>query len=113
MATTLPLDTSGSVVLNGAGNGTVTLAPRYGQRWDIVSTTVSTVSQASPLPQCTLSSAGGVLDATFTGNGDATDVPATLYGGQALQAAWTGGNPGDRATVRVQGTVTTGYRGGT
>jgi hypothetical protein len=111
------LDITGGVKLDGSGNGTVQVGPQSGQRWDVTSTTVSTGSQSSPLPQCSIYSgptAGPpwLLDATFTGNGDQTDTPSTIYNGQYVWAVWTGGNPGDGATVRVQGTVTNKYRAG-
>lgn len=114
---TWPLDVMGSVKLNGSGNGTVQLGPQSGQRWTVSSVTVSTVSQAAPIPQCAIyagPTAGPpwLLDATFTGNGDQTDTPATLYNGQYVWATWTAGNPGDSATVRVQGTVANRYRAG-
>ena len=114
----LLLDTSASVKLNGSGNGQISLGPASGQMWTVSYTTVSTVSQAAPLPQCNIStgSTSGpvtVLDATYTGNGDSTNAPATLYPGGVLWAVWTGGNPGDVATLRVQGQSVTNYRRGT
>lgn len=114
---TWPLDITGSVKLNGSGNGTVQLGPLSGQRWNVTSTTVSTVSQVAPLPQATVyagpsASASFVIDATFTGNGDSSDVPAVVYNGQYIWVTWAGGNANDTATARVQGMVTNRYRAG-
>lgn len=110
-----PLDTFATVQLDGSGNGRAALSPGPGQMWQVASITVSTVSQAAPIPQCTISTghAGGpvsVLDATFTGNGDQSDVPATVYPGSYLWAVWSAGNASDLATVRVQGQIVTQYR---
>ena len=67
------------------------------------------------MPQCTISTGNAngpvtALDATFTGNGDSTDVPATIYPGSYLWAVWTAGNPNDIATLRTQGQIVTRYR---
>ena len=111
----LPLDTFAVVTLDPTGSGQASVGPASGQMWQVSYTTVSTVSQNPPLPQCSIytGNAGGpvtLLDATFTGNGDSTDAPATLYPGSYLWAVWAAGNPGDQATVRVQGQSVTSYR---
>ena len=112
-----PLDTSVPVRLDGSGNGRASIGPQSGVMWQVAYTTVSTVSQAAPIPQCAISTGNAngpvtLLDATFTGNGDSTDTPAVIYPGSYLWAVWAGGNPGDIATVRVQGQAVTRYRRG-
>src|SRR5258707_14709354 len=114
---TLTLDTSVSVKLDGSGNGTVKAGPQSGQRWDITTVTVSTVSQVAPLPACNIYSgpqpqAPWLLDATFTGNGDSTGRQASLYPGNYVWAVWSAGNAADVATIRILGTYTTRYRSG-
>lgn len=112
---TYPLDANATVTLNGSGNGSASVGPSSAQMWTVSYTTVSTVSQAAPLPTCQIYTGNAnspitLLDSTFTGNGDSTDAPATLYPGFYVWAVWTGGNAGDVATVRVQGQSVTNYR---
>lgn len=109
------LDEPATVTLDGSGNGTAKVGPASGQMWQLASVTVSTISQTAPLPQCKMYAGpqpqpSWQIDATFTGNGDSTGRAATLYPGNYVWAVWTGGNPGDTATMRALGTVNTNYR---
>lgn len=114
--TQLILDTAQSVKLSGAGNGQVQLGPGSGQMWQVTAVSVSTASQAAPYPQCNIYAGPQpqppwFVDGTYTGNLDSTGraIPP-VYPGSYIWAVWSGGNPNDTATVRITGTIVTGYR---
>jgi hypothetical protein len=111
------LKTGGQVVLDGSGNGAVTLLPDNAwQHWAIERINVRT-NQAptkTPFPQCELflGTAAAPSDsqgATAAGHNDVFDPsggPITIGPADALTLIWTAGVPGSIATVVVTGTKT-------
>lgn len=94
-----------SVTLDASGAGSVTLAPR-GCDWRIDLTTVTT-STSTSTPVATLYtgsiSESNLLEATYDGSQDTSDTTHWVLAGEQLVCAWTGGDAGARATVRVSG----------
>ena len=114
---TVPLNESGSVRLDGSGNGTVRIGPdEPAARW---LPTVASVSALTAAPvvneaQC-LFYAGQApvqqyfVDGTFSGSsGDSSDrITGRVISRTQLPyiwAVWTGGDPGAQATLSVSGT---------
>jgi hypothetical protein len=108
----------GTVQLNASGAGTVTLRPDVGQYWVPTLVRVATRNSNSPKPYCavyqgslTLTQIGDTsafLDDTFSGNSDVSSIisgTVTQYG-EAITAIWSGGIPGDIATLTVSGVTT-------
>jgi hypothetical protein len=110
----VPLNTFGSVVLDGSGNGIVTLGPRIGQRWNVLTAAVS-IPNAVKIPQANIyiggsASPGNLVDGTFTGNLDSTSKTANYQIPQqeSIIAQWIGGDPGATATLSITGIMTYG-----
>jgi hypothetical protein len=103
----------GQVVLDGTGQGTVTLFPDTGsQRWEIERITIKTnqaVTQ-TPIPQCELfldsvpiSNSRG---ASYNGNNDTFDPdggPIRVGPADCITLQWTGGIPGTIASCQIEG----------
>jgi hypothetical protein len=110
MADTQPLNMGVTTILNGAGNGRLTLGPTFGpSTWHVQTISVRTSQPgAGDIPQCATyrgtEDANGYIDTTYDGSADATDVNFDLTQGTEIIAVWTGGNPGDVATLSVYGT---------
>lgn len=109
MSRTIPLSASANVVLNGSGEGQVTLGPALpGVIWHPSSGSV-TVSSANNVPIFAVY-LNAISLPTFrggseTGSNDTfTASDETLYPGQELIGVWVGGDPGATATFNVQGT---------
>lgn len=106
-----PLNEAASVALNGAGAGTVSMAPHsVSQIWRLSVAAVK-VSSAVLEPQCSIYIGSQPIDAffvdgTFTGSLDSTDSVANfpISRGQKIWAVWSGGDPGAIATLSVLGT---------
>jgi len=103
------------VKLNGSGAGTASLGPAgHGITWTLGTISVKT-AQAVPAGTCQASiyagddaSATNFLDGTFSGDtGDSTDAAAGMQIrlGKQVFAAWSGGVPGDIATLTLTGTM--------
>ncbi len=117
---TQPLNTSGSVTLNASGAGTVQLGPQAAEIWELssVGITVPSASLSQP-PQCNVYAGssptpGFFVDGTYNGqlNNSGKVHGTTIFPGQAVFAVFSGGTPGNTATLSVFGTRTRGYRGG-
>lgn len=110
MSRTVPLNVSGSVVLDGSGNGQVQLGPVVaGVSWQVTGEGV--LVQPASLTVVSLFKlylgavvAGNFLGGTYTGDNNSASIPAALYPGQVLTGVWTGGNPGATATLTLSGT---------
>lgn len=109
----LTLSTSASVVLDASGNGTVGIGPNLpGVSWGPSLNIAVSASTNSNEAQCNvyvglLPVPGSLVAATSTGStGDSTEYSGTVWPGQMVIAAWTGGDPGATATVSIQGTRT-------
>jgi hypothetical protein len=101
------LDMSAAVVLNAQGAGVVQLAPDGMTAWLVRQATVATTS--GPTDGSTVQ---GYRSGVFPhrqifqsnqGGGDVFDFAARLRPGDTLVAVWSGGNPGDTATLNVTG----------
>lgn len=112
MSQSVPLQVSGSVVLDGSGGGSVQLGPQIaGTSWQPtaagvlvapVSTTVVSnfkLYNGAAQPQ-------NFIGGTYTGDNNSAGLAVTLYPGQVLTGVWTGGNPGATATLTLSGTQT-------
>lgn len=103
------LDASGSVVLDGAGHGIVSLAPESFRTWTVTGINVATdqAPTSTPVPRCVvhLGAVGGQRVAqTWMGNqASAGGSPVVVQPSQPLVVEWIGGVPGSTATVWLYG----------
>ena len=119
-------DETASVILDGSGNGQVSITPgapskgggvgvgrNSGLTWDVTGVAVSVTTQVKE-SQCSVYLSYGILDAssasfqgqTATGStGDTDTLTATIRPGDWITAKWTGGDAGAVATMRILGTV--------
>jgi hypothetical protein len=106
---TYQLNTSGSVVLNAQGAGTVRLQNNKPfQKWKIDRLAVTTTTNTNePQVKVYLDSVseGNLLDGTYTGSNDSTDINTSLLTGQSLVVVWSGGDSGAVATASIYGTM--------
>jgi hypothetical protein len=106
----LPLNESASAVLDGSGNGRVTLGPgNASQQWAPTNAACSVTSNTSePIFVLYNGSASNAnrIGGTYTGSNDNTDISGvTLYPGSVFTGVWSGGDPGATATLSLQGAV--------
>lgn len=107
----IPLQESASVVLDGSGNGKVTIGPvNQFQVWNVTNEACTATSNVNE-PQFRLFlsnglSAGSFLGGSNQGSNDSASIDITLYPGMKLTGQWTGGDAGSTATLALQGTVT-------
>jgi hypothetical protein len=105
------LNTSARTTLDGTGSGRLELGPDSGPPyWNVTRLVVMTDRPGqAPVPQCSVfldfEDANGLLDSTYDGSRDSTDVDVDLTRGQHLIAVWEGGQAGDVATLSVTGWV--------
>lgn len=103
------LNTSRPTTLDANGNGRLELGPDSGPPyWNVTKIVVLTDRPGlAPVPQCSVyldsEDANGLLDSTYDGSKDSTEVDVDLQRGQHLIAVWTGGQAGDVATLSVTG----------
>lgn len=103
------LNTSARVTLGPDGSGRLELGPGSGPPyWNVTKMVVLTDRPGeAPVPQCSVyldsEDANGLLDSTYDGSKDATEVDIDVQRGQHLIAVWTGGQAGDTATLSVSG----------
>jgi hypothetical protein len=107
------LNTSGQVTLNASGNGQVVFkTSNANQSWLVTGVAVNTLNTNAPVPVVgiylnTPSSMGNSQGATWSGN-RATASTSTIVGPcDQLFITWTGGTPGDQATVSLTGQTST------
>lgn len=111
--TTQPLNKGVDIKLDASGNGTARIGPSFGPSvWHVISTQVRTSQPGKGnIPQCALyrgtQDTAGYLDTSYDGSADSCDIPYDLIQGSQAIAVWTGGNPGDIATLSVIGTTDT------
>jgi len=112
---TLSLTASANVVLDGSGNGIIQLGPAYaGETWYPASTSIScTGSQPAGVATCFIYTGAYIAPGTFTDStynilGAASSLIAgqQLHPGQYVWAVFTGGTPGQTASLAVAGTRT-------
>jgi hypothetical protein len=110
MAESQPLNLGTDVQLDGSGNGRAHLGPTYGPpTWHVQTISVRTSQPGQgKIPQCALyrgtEDSNGYIDLTYDGSADSTDVNFDITQGVEIIAVWTGGNPGNVATLSVYGT---------
>lgn len=114
-----PLNTGDSKVLDGSGNGIISLGPAVGQTWQlsVASIFVAPVPPATAsvkIPNCYIYIGGSAepinqVDATFVGNQNSTSRVSgyLIKKGAKVFAKWTGGDPGAIATLSIFGTEIT------
>lgn len=109
MATTKPLNSSGTVTLDASGSGLVDIQVPTLQTWSVSRLGVLTSSNVSePTAKVYVDSEGpgNFLSGTYTGSNDSSDEVQTLMPGQRILCRWTGGDPGAQATLSIFGMVT-------
>lgn len=104
------LSKSGTVTLDGSGNGTIDFSVDHAwQRWEIDSINVKTSQASTQTPYPTAEVFAGPIAAAFsegaswTGNQDTFSGRVDLDAGTDLHIVWTGGVPGSIATARLHG----------
>jgi hypothetical protein len=111
MPSTVPLNESGQVTLDGSGNGFVALGPLYtAQTW--VPTQLNVNANVAPLIEPTFKYYRGTagpsnyLGGTYTGSNDSTDISGiTINPGEKIYGVWSGGSPGTLMAMTLQGTI--------
>lgn len=114
MSRTASLTASATVTLDGNGNGTAEVGPAVpGEVWFPGSTGI-TCTGAIPVtgtPTVFIYAGDGVSPATFidstynvTSAASSLITGKTIYPGQQVFAVWSGGPPGQQATLAVKGT---------
>jgi hypothetical protein len=114
MSRTLTFTRTASVTLDSNGNGTVSLGPSVpGEVWLPDSCSISATGSipVTGTPVLFLYagegvSAGSFVDSTYNVTGASSSMISgkTLYPGQQVFAVWSGGPPGQVATLVVKGT---------
>ncbi len=103
------LNTSARVTLDASGDGRLELGPDQGPPyWNVTKLVVMTDRPGlAPVPQASVyldaEDSNGLVDSTYDGSKDSTDVDIDLQRGQHLIAVWSGGQAGDTATLSVTG----------
>ena len=116
MTTTCPVWPSQTqVTLNGSGAGTARLGPTgHGVVWTLGNISVKTVQAVSTgVCECNTyvgddASQTNFVQGTFSGDtGDSTDAASGVQVrlGKYVWAVWSGGVPGDIATLTITGTM--------
>jgi membrane peptidoglycan carboxypeptidase len=106
-----PLNEIAQVVLDGSGNGTVTMGPTNAFQCWKPSNAACAVSTNVKEPTFTLYSGRAGSNAnryggTYTGSNDNTDISGmVLYPGSVVTGVWTGGDVGGLATLTLSGDV--------
>jgi hypothetical protein len=110
MTRKLALDTSGTVALDGSGNGTVKLGPSFPREKWLLNTASIQTSAPNTFPLCSIyvgpqPTAAYIVDTSYLGSGDSTGRVAgyPVSVGNYVWAVWSGGTPGAQATLRVFG----------
>lgn len=100
----------GQAVVSGSGAATVRIGPQaLGTRWypdkvDLTTSTGVNDSSTVTLYAGTVALANLIGGTSYLGGGDTIGISGMyLDPGDLLIAMWTGGNPGDNATMRVTG----------
>jgi hypothetical protein len=121
-----PITDYAVVTLDGSGNGTARISPgqvapgggvgmgrNSGYSWDISGVNSSVATNAKEATATTYVSQGimstgtnDIVGQTQTGStGDTCTVSQNLRPGDWITTAWTGGDPGSTATMKIIGTV--------
>jgi len=103
------------VTLDDNGNGTAQIGPqRVREHWQVTGVGVSVATDVSQA-NCSVYIGSGPIPSNFVGNtitgssGDTCNCGGIdIQPGQSIYAVWTGGDPGQIATMAVFGTYTIG-----
>lgn len=103
------LDMSAAVVLNSSGAGFTQLAPDGMAWWEVrqcrVRTTTGPVDSSQAMIYQTAIVDHRQIAETAQGGGDSMSFAMHLRPGDTIIALWSGGNPGDTATMTIYGVV--------
>lgn len=105
------LNTGATVTLGASGGGRLELGPadRPGSPyWNVTRVVVTTTRPGqAPVPSMSLyldsEDGSGLVDSTYDGSRDSSDVDIDMQRGQRLIAVWSGGQAGDVATLSITG----------
>ena len=104
-----------NVILDGSGNGQVSLGPqRAREHWQVSSIGVKVATNVKEALCSAYVGSFGALQSQFFGSsftgstGDTCNIDEDLQPGQLVTAVWTGGDAGANATMTVYGTYTIG-----
>lgn len=108
---TLNLSLTGSVVLDGSGNGQVSFSVPYrGVEWyptnGVCNTSTSVKTPVFNVYQDAVVSSN-LAGGSMTGSNDNCTLSGTLYVGNSIIGVWTGGDAGAKATFNLIGTQKT------
>lgn len=103
----VPLSESATAVAGADGTARVKLGPlRSFERWDVASTTVASTStvlvptakvyRGSEMPS-------RLIDGTFTGTLDVSDIAYKLRSGEQVLVVFTGNDVGAQCTITLEG----------
>lgn len=105
------LSVTAQVTLDASGNGSVTLGPgiapdRSSLRWTVLGVVVETSRPGQPpIPRVQVTDQlGRSVGLSYDGSFDQGPANEPLNRGDYLTTTWTGGLPGDVATVTMNGT---------
>jgi hypothetical protein len=110
---------SATADVNGTARIEIVTATSH-EYWEVTSTVITTrtvgTNNADVGPTFRLyldtDSNAGLIDVSFNGTDDVTDTKYELYPGRRLLCIWVDMEPGNEATVRLQGTrILKGNRG--
>ena len=96
-----PFRVPATTTLDASGAGEVTLQPP-GVVWDVSGMSVET-STSTLHPRADIEINGGFVEGTYSGHRDSSGSQHRLGPTDVVRCAWTGGDVGARATLRVWG----------
>jgi len=110
----LALNVAATVTAAADGSARAELGPDSAKgpaRWNVTRVAVVNTAAARrgrpPIPSCNVyvdtEDLGSLIDGTYDGSFDFTDVDVELGRGQSLIAVWAGAQAGDRLTLSVTG----------
>lgn len=105
------LSASRETTIGADGTATIVVGPAIrGESWNVAHIAVATTSTDST--KCyvyrDLISDLTLVEGTDSGNGDQTNTSVALAAPQSLWIRWTGGTPGSKVFVAIQGTFDRG-----
>lgn len=100
-----------SIVLDSSGNGTLTFFPEYArERWlvNFINVTCTSAAASTLVPTMTMYRSAPVaayrIGGSYNGLGDTNSTDQILLNmNESIYMVWTGGDPGQTATARLEG----------
>jgi hypothetical protein len=105
------LNESAQVILDGSGNGALTIGPQYSAQTWIPTMVGCQVTSNNLEPGFKFyrgrsAGPGNYINGTSTGSNDSTDISGViLHPGETLYCVWTAGDPGAIASVTLNGQI--------